>query len=136
VLRRSPLCSSQNLRFFITFFRSLLAPLWPLRECLGHSLERGSEYSPVGGIAKSGECAVVDVGRSPLFFTMNTNTFATRSENSQPYVRLQREIHDALRAQHPEWVNPNGDCPTCESYESRLAQLLDIFASNERKSAA
>jgi hypothetical protein len=68
---------------------------------------------------------------------MSTNTFATVSGNTkQPYVRLRREIHDALRAQHPEWVQPNGDCPTCESYESRFAELLDIFVSNERKSAA
>jgi hypothetical protein len=29
-----------------------------------------------------------------------------------------------LRIQHPEWIEPNGDCSTCESYESRLAQLL------------
>ena len=37
---------------------------------------------------------------------------------------LQQEIHDALRVQHPDWVEPDGDCPTCESYESRLAELL------------
>ena len=40
--------------------------------------------------------------------------------------QLQREIHDALRVQHPEWVEPDGDCPTCESYESRLAELLGL----------
>jgi hypothetical protein len=39
-------------------------------------------------------------------------------------LRLQQEIHDALRVQHPEWVEANGECPTCESYESRLAELL------------
>jgi hypothetical protein len=52
------------------------------------------------------------------------------------YSQLQRQIHDALRQQHPDWVQPNGDCPTCESYESRLAELLRLFSSNERKSAA
>jgi hypothetical protein len=40
--------------------------------------------------------------------------------------QLQQEIHDALRVQHPEWVEANGDCPTCESYESRLAELLGL----------
>jgi hypothetical protein len=40
--------------------------------------------------------------------------------------QLQQEIHDALRVQHPEWVEPDGDCPTCESYESRLAELLAL----------
>jgi hypothetical protein len=34
---------------------------------------------------------------------------------------------DALRKQHPEWIEQSGDCPTCESYESRFAELLDPF---------
>jgi hypothetical protein len=42
------------------------------------------------------------------------------------YTELQRQIHDDLRIQHPEWVDPNGNCPTCESYESRLAELLGL----------
>ena len=45
-----------------------------------------------------------------------------------PLFKLQREIHDALRVQHPDWIEPDGDCPTCESYEVRLAELLG-FAS-------
>jgi len=57
------------------------------------------------------------------------------SNETHSYIQLQREIHDALREQHPEWVQPNGDSPTCESYESRFAELLDLFQSNERKSA-
>jgi hypothetical protein len=52
------------------------------------------------------------------------------------YRQLQQQIHDALREQHPEWIEPNGDCPTCESYESRFAELLGLFQSNNRKSAA
>jgi hypothetical protein len=52
------------------------------------------------------------------------------------YSQLQQQIHDALRQQHPDWVKPNGDCPTCDSYEARLAELLGFFSSNERKSAA
>ena len=42
------------------------------------------------------------------------------------YSELQRQIHEDLRVQHPEWVQPNGDCPTCDSYESRLAELLGL----------
>jgi hypothetical protein len=38
------------------------------------------------------------------------------------YSELQQQIHEDLRIQHPEWVEPNGDCPTCDSYESRLAE--------------
>ena len=42
------------------------------------------------------------------------------------YTELQRQIHDDLRIQHPDWVEPNGECPTCDSYESRLAELLGL----------
>jgi hypothetical protein len=30
----------------------------------------------------------------------------------------------------------DGDCPNCESYKSRFAELLEPFESNERKSIA
>jgi hypothetical protein len=39
---------------------------------------------------------------------------------------LQRQIHEDLRIQHQERIGPNGDCPTCDSYESRLAELLGL----------
>jgi hypothetical protein len=48
------------------------------------------------------------------------------SDQIHSYRDLQRQIHDDLRLQHPDWVEPNGDCPTCDSYESRLAELLRI----------
>jgi hypothetical protein len=64
------------------------------------------------------------------------NMSASRPGEMHSYVQLQREIHDALRKQHPEWIKPNGDCPTCDSYESRFAELLNLFQANERKSSA
>jgi hypothetical protein len=64
------------------------------------------------------------------------NTTASGSGEIRSYVQLQHQIHDALRKQHPEWIEQNGDCPTCESYEARLAELLDLFQSTESKSAA
>jgi hypothetical protein len=36
-------------------------------------------------------------------------------------------MHDALRAQHPEWVQPNGQSPMCDAYEARLKELLDTL---------
>lgn len=42
------------------------------------------------------------------------------------YSELQQRIHQDLRSQHPDWVEPNGDCPTCDSYELRLAELLGL----------
>jgi hypothetical protein len=41
------------------------------------------------------------------------------------YVELRQQIHEDLRIQHPEWVQPNGESPICDSYEARLAELLD-----------
>jgi hypothetical protein len=48
------------------------------------------------------------------------------SDQIRSYSDLQRQIHNDLRLQHPDWVEPNGECPTCDSYESRLAELLGL----------
>jgi hypothetical protein len=45
------------------------------------------------------------------------------------YSELQQQIHEDLRTQHPDWIEPNGDCPTCDAYESRLAKLLELSQS-------
>ena len=42
------------------------------------------------------------------------------------YSGLQQQIHDDLRVQHPEWVEPDGESPICDSYELRLAELLGL----------
>jgi len=71
-----------------------------------------------------------------MVLEMKTNTDPSSSDEIGSYVQLQHQIHDALREQHPEWIEQNGDCPTCESYESRFVELLAIFQSREQKSAA
>jgi hypothetical protein len=43
------------------------------------------------------------------------------------FSMLQLQIHDDLRVQHPEWIEPNGESPMCDFYEARLAQLLDDY---------
>jgi hypothetical protein len=40
------------------------------------------------------------------------------------YAELRQQIHDDLRVQHPEWVQPDGKSPMCDSYEARLMELL------------
>jgi hypothetical protein len=40
------------------------------------------------------------------------------------YTELLQQIHDDLRIQHPEWVQPNGESPLCDSYEARLMEVL------------
>jgi len=61
---------------------------------------------------------------------------SSNSVEVHSYAELQRQIRDALREQHPKWIEQDGDCPTCESYESRFAELLELFESHERKSIA
>jgi hypothetical protein len=46
------------------------------------------------------------------------------------YSELRQQIHDDLRIQHPEWVNPNGECPMCDAYEARLIELFDHLRPN------
>ena len=100
------------------------------------SLERGSRHHLVGSTTKSAGRIVAEIIRSPVSSAMKMNTSESSSGQIGSYVQLQHQIHDALREQHPEWIEQNGDCPTCESYESRLVELLNLFQSNERKSAA
>jgi hypothetical protein len=68
---------------------------------------------------------VANAGRSPAPH-LNFLPIAM-SHQIHTYSELRQQIHDDLRIQHPEWVEPNGDCPTCDSYESRLIELLDTF---------
>jgi hypothetical protein len=67
---------------------------------------------------------------------MEMTVSSSNSGEVRSYAELQRQIRDALREQHPEWIERDGDCPTCQSYESRFAELLELFESHERKSIA
>ena len=40
------------------------------------------------------------------------------------YTELRQQIHNDLRSQHPEWIEPNGESPMCDSYDARLMELL------------
>lgn len=59
-----------------------------------------------------------------LGLKMNTTLSSSRFAGAPAYAQLQREMHDALLAQHPEWILPNGDSPTCDAYDKRFAELL------------
>ena len=51
-------------------------------------------------------------------------------------AELQQQIHDDLRKQHPEWIEPSGNSPMCDFYESRLSQLLETCAQSGSAKAA
>jgi hypothetical protein len=98
-------------------------------------LERGSAFHLASGTQKSCVREIAIVGSEPIFHIVKTNTLGTGGE-IHAYAELQRQIHDALRVEHPEWVKPNGDCPTCESYESRLAELLGLSSAEQDRQVA
>jgi len=55
---------------------------------------------------------------------MTATHSSTLAAEVPEFAQLQRQIHDALLAQNPEWILANGESPTCDSYDARFAQLL------------
>ena len=53
------------------------------------------------------------------------------SHQIQTYTELRQKIHDDLRLQHPEWVQPNGESPICDSYDARLMELIDALTRTD-----
>ncbi|HEY6070033.1 MAG TPA: hypothetical protein VIU85_01575 [Chthoniobacterales bacterium] len=62
---------------------------------------------------------------------MNTFSLCTTAAQIPAYLALQREMQEALLAQHPEWIEHDGTSPTCDEYDRRLAQLLTLFSAVE-----
>jgi hypothetical protein len=53
------------------------------------------------------------------------------SHQIHSYVELRQQIHDDLRLQHPEWIQPNGECPMCDVYEARLVKELESLTPSD-----
>ncbi|PYJ29457.1 MAG: hypothetical protein DME90_05490 [Verrucomicrobia bacterium] len=51
------------------------------------------------------------------------------------HTELRQQIHDDLRIQHPEWVQPNGESPMCDFYEMRLMDLFAVLTRNTPSSS-
>ena len=52
------------------------------------------------------------------------------------YANLVQQIRNDLRLQHPDWIQPNGQCPMCDSYEARLIELLSIPGESKGNTVA
>jgi nitrogenase subunit NifH len=64
----------------------------------------------------------------------NHNSLARQNPESHEihtYAELRQKIHNDLRVQHPEWIQPDGESPMCDSYEARLMQVLDNLTSKQ-----
>ena len=55
------------------------------------------------------------------------------SNKIRSYTELRKLIRASLRMQNPEWVEPNGESPICDSYEARFAELLRTWPSVRRR---
>jgi hypothetical protein len=49
------------------------------------------------------------------------------------YGELRQLIRVSLRIQNPEWTEPSGDSPLCDSSEARLAKLLRLGVRGKTK---
>ena len=52
------------------------------------------------------------------------------------YKELKQQIHEDLRTQHPEWIEPTGECPKCNEHEARLKELLEALTQDKSKTEA
>jgi hypothetical protein len=52
------------------------------------------------------------------------NNARVASHRIHTYTALRQQIHNDLRTQHPEWIEPNGESAICDFYEARLMELL------------
>jgi hypothetical protein len=115
----------------------------PCHEKVDYSLSRNCSYPERGranhlgsGNGKSHPRAMAVLYLPQIVSVMKTNTSRRVTKEVEPYVQLQRQMHETLLKEHPEWVQPDGECPMCEAYESRLAELLGLSSHGEHRSAA
>ena len=67
-----------------------------------------------------------------VVFAAHKNAFKTLVVGHRVHTvaELQQQIHDDLRRQHPEWIEPSGESPMCDFYEARLTHLLEACAES------
>ena len=106
--------------------------------CLG-TAHPATKDVPCLGIVGGGSAAPVLVDYSaealeePLRATRESFTESMVMDHEvHTYADLLRQIHNDLRNQHPEWIQPNGESPMCDSYEVRLMELLDTSIEGDR----
>src|SRR5262249_2694219 len=98
--------------------------------------ERGRTDHLASSNGKSHTRAMAASGLLPTVLAMKTNASPRAIKGVEAYLQLQQQMHEALRRQHPDWVQPNGESPRCDAYESRLAELLGVPSPREQRIAA
>ena len=91
-----------------------------LAERRAHRGQRGSAFS----IAITWLLARACAANSGRLFRRVFGKPGAVFQQIHTYTELRQQIHDDLRLQHPDWVQPNGKSPICDSYEARLMELI------------
>src|SRR5260370_12096314 len=71
-----------------------------------------------------------ELEKSPRNAVESLSKLSGPPHQAHTYTELRQQIHDDLRVQHPEWIQPNGESPMCDAYEARLMDLLDPLMRN------
>ena len=66
-----------------------------------------------------------NVGRIPVV--------PSKPPQIRSYAELRVQLHRDLLAQHPEWIDSNGNSPIVDGYDQRLAKLISDFESTNQK---
>ena len=137
--------SGREARVHERFRNVIRAPVGTPRcpESCRESARRADPSSSQRGTDKSFQRAVADDrhGSDDLYMNAqglqeNFSNGRTSRRQVRTYAELQEQLHRDLMAQHPEWIDAEGNCPACESYDRRLAQLIASFQSANRESMA
>ena len=96
------------------------------------SPERESADQLGGRIGKSARRVVAGCLGAADSFDMQvelSQSTTTWLRQIRSYAELQEQLHHDLRAQHPEWIDANGNSPMVDWYDQRLAELIALFQS-------
>jgi hypothetical protein len=63
---------------------------------------------------------------------MNAASLPSLAVEVPAYIALQRQMHDPPLAQHPEWIERNGNCAKCDDYDRRFAVLFSLSLPFDR----
>jgi len=58
------------------------------------------------------------------------------ADEIRAYEDLRRRMHAALAAEHPEWIESNGESPMLDAYDERLAESLKHLRPPDERTAA
>jgi len=84
-------------------------------------------------VVAAGLIATDSLGMQAELSRPNTRSTSNASRPPRSYAELHEQLHHDLRAQHPEWVDSDGNSPVLDWYDRRLAKVIAIFQSANKE---